>query len=74
MFSVLAFGQKVQQNLKGAKEMTVQYLGQSPKLTQIKPIPNRIKTGKSDVYIVPNKLTKTGLIKQIINKRGKYYR
>lgn len=69
MFSVLAFGQKVQQNQRGAKKMMVQYLGQSPKLTQIKPIPNRIKTGKSDVYIVPNKLTKTGLIKQIINKR-----
>ncbi len=69
MLCAFSYGQAQQpQSLKGSKTMSVQYLGTSPKLTDIKPIPNRVKKDASDVYIVPNKLTKTGLIKGISNK------
>ncbi len=65
----LSYGQAQQPtSLKGSKTMNVRYLGTSPKLTDIKPIPNRVKKNGADVYIVPNKLTKTGLIKGISNK------
>jgi len=44
--------------------MTVEFLGVSKKITDIKPIPNRTKANENDIYVVPNKLTKTGLLKQ----------
>ena len=64
LISVATFGQQKLQNLKGSKSMKVEFLGKSPKLTAITPIPSRTKANASDVYIVPNKLTKTGLLKQ----------
>ena len=64
LISAATFGQKKLQNLKGSKSMKVEFLGKSPKLTAIKPIPNRTKATESDVYIVPNKLKKTGLLQQ----------
>ena len=64
LISAATFGQQRLQNLKGSKPMKVQFMGKSPKLTDIKPIPSRTKANESDIYIVPNKLSKTGLLKQ----------
>lgn len=64
MVSFVTFGQKKYKNLKGGTPMEVQFLGVSPKLKDITPIPSRMKANENDVYVVPNKLTKTGLLKQ----------
>ncbi|MEN1785856.1 MAG: choice-of-anchor D domain-containing protein, partial [Bacteroidota bacterium] len=70
IFCGFNFGQaqQVKRSLKGSKTMDVRYLGKSPKLTKITAIPSRTKKSASDVYIVPNKLKKTGVIKQIPNR------
>jgi len=44
--------------------MRVEFLGESKRMTDIVPQNYRQKVNENDVYIVPNKLTKTGPFSQ----------
>ncbi|MDT0622608.1 BspA family leucine-rich repeat surface protein [Croceitalea vernalis] len=73
LFVALAFSLIIQaqtnSNQRGSKTMTVTYLGTSPKLTEIKPISSFPEKARFEdgVYVVPNKLSKSGVIDRIEN-------
>ena len=64
LISIGTFAQKQKLSpIKGAKSMRVEFLGESKRMTDIVQ-PSRDKVNEKDVYIVPNKLTKTGPFSQ----------